>query len=164
MEPLVGVGAGVGEDGVGPDRPRQHPQQRDLAHVGVGDGLEHPGQGLAGRVAGHLVRSMSPAWTSTGGRESGAGAISASSVARRSMPTPVTAEPHTTGNTRPWATPLARVASSSAADRRLALEVALHEVVVAHHDALDELLAHLVLDGGQVVGDRARRAACRPRR
>ena len=56
----------------------------------------------------------SPARTSTGGLESGLGAISASSVASRSMPTPVTAEPHTTGNTRPWATPWAKVASSSA--------------------------------------------------
>ncbi len=47
VEPLIGVGAGIGEDGVGADRPRQHAQERDLADVGVGDGLEHLGQGLA---------------------------------------------------------------------------------------------------------------------
>ncbi len=39
------------------------------------------------------------------------------------------------------------------ARQRLAFEVALHEGVVAHHDALDQLLAHLVLDRGEVVGD-----------
>ena len=37
----------------------------------------------------------------------------------------------------------------------LALEVAGHEVVVAHHDALDQLLVDLVLGDRQVVGDRA---------
>ena len=113
-------------------------------------------RGWPGGVARPPRVIVSPARTSTGGRESGLGAISASRVARRSMPTPVTAEPHTTGKTRPWATPWARVASSSAPDRRLALEVALHELVVADDDALDELLAHLVLHRGEVVGDRAR--------
>ena len=146
VEALVGVGARVGEHGVGADRPRQHPQQRDLADVGVRDGLEHPGQRLAGRVARHLVRSTSPARTSTGGRVSGAGAISASSEARRSMPTPVTAEPHTTGNTRPWATPVGQGGLELLAGGDLAVEVALHEGVVADHDALDQLLAHLVLE------------------
>ena len=44
-------------------------------------------------------------------------------------------------------------------------EVALHEIVVAHHDALDELLVHRVLGVDQVVGDRAHeRSACAARR
>ena len=50
------------------------------------------------------------------------------------------------------------------ARRDVAVEVALHEGVVADHDALDQLLAHLVLGGGEVVGDRARSGACRLRR
>ncbi len=57
--------------------------------------------------------SESPASTSTAGRSLGAGAISARSEASRSIPTPVIAEPHTTGNTTPSTTPDASVASSS---------------------------------------------------
>jgi hypothetical protein len=39
-------------------------------------------------------------------------------------------------------------------DRRdVALEVALHEGVVGHHDALHEVVVHLVLELLHVVGD-----------
>ena len=37
--------------------------------------------------------------------------------------------------------------------RDVALEVALHQLVVGHHDALDQVVVHLVLEVGQVVGD-----------
>ena len=80
------------------------------------------------------------------------------------MPTPVAAEPHTTGNTTPWATPVASVASSSALEGIVPFEVALHEVVVTDHDPLDQLLAHLVLGGGQVARGSARAVASRSRR
>ena len=41
------------------------------------------------------------------------------------------------------------------ARRDVAVEVALHEGVVADDDPFDQLLAHLVLGGGEVVGDGA---------
>ena len=112
-------------------------------------------RGWPGRVARHLGASCRPATHLDrrprvgGGRDLGQQAWPAGRCPPRS-----TAEPHTTGNTGPAATPWARVASSSRARRRLALEVALHEVVVAHDDALDELLAHLVL-----LGRRGRRGS-----
>ena len=45
------------------------------------------------------------------------------------------------------------MASSSAPGGRLAVEVPLHEGVVPDHDPFDQLLAHLVLGGGEVVGN-----------
>ncbi len=60
-------------------------------------------------------RVVSPALTTTGLRPGG-GASSARSVANRSIPTPVAADPQTTGKTTPSATPVARVCSSSSLD------------------------------------------------
>ena len=160
VEPLVGVGAGVGEHGVGADRPRQHPQQRDLADVGVGDRLEHLGQRLARRVAGHLGDRVAGAdldgWARVGGGgdlgQQGGEAVDADPGHRRAAHhREHEALGHAAGQGRLELGPR----------QHLAFEVALHEGVVADHDALDELLAHLVLDGGQVVGDRARTGACR---
>ena len=48
--------------------------------------------------------------------------------------------------------------------RHLALEVALHQLVVGHHDALDQVVVHLVLELGQVLGDLLGRCGCRRRR
>ncbi len=46
----------------------------------------------------------------------------------------------------------------------VALEVALHQVVVGDDDALHEVVVHLVLEGLHLVGDRVRCAAHRRRR
>ena len=53
------------------------------------------------------------------------------------------------------ATPWARVSSSSLGVGIVAVEVALHQVVVGDHDALDEVVVDLVLPGLHVVGDLA---------
>ncbi len=105
-------------------------------------------------ASGFTSVSVSPARTVTGGRSEGDGPISQRKSARRSTPTPVTADPHTTGNTVASATPWASVCSSSVDDRDVALEVPLDEGVVGDHDALDEVVVHLVLQVGEVVGDR----------
>ena len=102
--------------------------------------------------------------TSTPGRSAGDGPISQMKSASRSMATAVAAEPHTTGNTVAAATPTASVCSSSLARRHVAVEVPLEHRVVGHDDALDEVVVHLVLERGQVVGDLALGVACRPRR
>ena len=52
------------------------------------------------------------------------------------------------------ATPWASVCSSSSTLGDVALEVALHQLVVGHHDALDEVVVHLVLEVGEGVGHR----------
>ena len=98
---------------VGPEGARQHLEERDLADVGVGDGLEDEGQRLAGGVGRHLRRCRRPASTVTGGRSSGDGPISQMKSARRSMPISLVADPQTTGKTLASATPLASVSSSS---------------------------------------------------
>ena len=71
VQALVGAGARVDEVVVGLDRARQHLEQRDLADVAVGDGLEHEGQRLRRRGPGRSRPSVPPASTSTGGRSSG---------------------------------------------------------------------------------------------
>ena len=79
------------------------------------------------------------------------------------MPTSFVALPHSTGNTVADATPAASARASSAMSICLVAEVALHEVVVADDDALDERVVHRVLFGLHLVGHRAlgalRRAA-----
>ena len=54
VEPLVAAGAGVGEVVVGRDRARQHPEQRQVADVRVGDRVEHDGERVAGGIDGDL--------------------------------------------------------------------------------------------------------------
>ena len=163
VEPLVGVGAGVGEDGVGADRPRQHPQERDLADVGIGDGLEHPGQRLAGRVAGHLLRRRRPPGPPPGaavgrggdlGQERGQAVDADAGDGRAAHHGEHEALGHALGQGG-----LELVARGD-----VALEVPLHQGVVAHHDPLDQLLAHLVLDSARSSGMGPGRGLARRRR
>ncbi len=68
--------------------------------------------------------------------------------------------PHSTGNTEPDATPSASACASSDDRDGLVGEVALHQVVVAHHDALDErvvdgVLLHLHLGRDRTLGGSA---------
>ena len=56
---------------------------------------------------------VDPACTVTGGTEPGSGQSSSISRAKRSTPTPVSPEQHSTGKTAPEATPPARLFSSS---------------------------------------------------
>ena len=164
VQPLGGARRGVDELVVGPDRARQHLEQRELADVGVGDGLEHEGQGLARRVGLRPRSRCRRPRTVTGGRSAGDGPISQMKSARRSTPTPVTAEPHTTGNTVAVGDAVGERVLQLGDARDVALEVALHQLVVGHHDALDEVVVHLVLEVGEVVGDRLGRCGCRRRR
>ena len=80
------------------------------------------------------------------------------------MATSLVAEPQTTGNTDAAATPLASVSSSSLGLGRVALEVALHQLVVGHDDALDQVVVDLVLARLHLVGDLALDGGCRCRR
>ena len=54
VQALVRMGARVGELRVGPHGAREHLEERDLAHIGVGDRLEHESQRLPVRVARDL--------------------------------------------------------------------------------------------------------------
>ncbi len=67
-----------------------------------------------GPPGSHGISAVSvPAVARTGGREAGDGHSSSMSRARRSTPTPLTAEQHSTGKTLAAATPPARLFSSS---------------------------------------------------
>ena len=150
------VGAGVGEDVVGVDRPGQDPKQRDVAHVGVGEGLEHPDQRLAGRVAGDLLHRVAGLHLDRGaavGRGGDLGqqcgqTIDAHSGSRRAAHH---REDHALGHAG------GQRGLQLGAGGDVLFEVALHEFVVTDDDPLDQLLAHLVLDVGQVARDRPRR-------
>jgi hypothetical protein len=84
----------------------------------------------------------------------GAGQSSSISRASRSTPTPVS--PSSTGRgTRSRGDAAGQALLELAVVDRLAAEVALHEVVVADHDAFDQLLVHGVLLVDQLVGDGA---------
>ena len=78
-------------------------------------------------------------------------------VARRSRAICLVAEPHTTGNTWPDATPMGQRLLQLLDARDLALEVALHEIVVRHDDPLDQGVVHRMLPAGHFVGYRPRR-------
>ena len=99
VQPLVGVGAGVDEDvSSGRMVPDSTLNSEILPDVGVGDGLEHPGQRLAAGIAGDLALGVARPATSTGGRVGGGPDLAdeggqAVDADRRC------AEPHTTGNT-----------------------------------------------------------------
>ncbi len=54
VEPLVVRGSGVGEDLVGLHRPGEDLEERDLAHVRVGDRLEDERQGVPSGIRSHL--------------------------------------------------------------------------------------------------------------
>ena len=75
----------------------------------------------------------------------GAGPSSTMNVARRSTPTSLVALPHSTGNTAPDATPSASACRELTRRDGLVGEVALHQVVVADHDPLDERVVDRVL-------------------
>ena len=100
VQPLVGVGAGVGEHVVGPDRPRQRPCSSEiLPTYGSEKVLNTRASGRPPGRTGPPGRCRRPA-PSTGRARVGAGAISASRRARRSMPDPGEPPSRTrTGNT-----------------------------------------------------------------
>ena len=162
MQPLVGARAGVDEVVVGPDRARQHLEQRELADVGVGDRLEHERERLAVGVGGHLDCSVSPALTSTPGRSAGDGPISQMKSASRSMATAVDGRAaHDREHRRRGDADGERVLELLDGGD-VALEVALEQLVVGDDDALDEVVVHLVLERLHVVGDLAVRCAVPP--
>ena len=69
------------------------------------------------------------------------------------MPTPVVADPSSTGNSAHRSISPASVRSSSAAARDLAGEVALELLVVAGDDLLDDLVVQAMLLVGDVGGE-----------
>ena len=71
------------------------------------------------------------------------------------MPMSLVALPHSTGNTVPDAMPVGERVRELGGVDLLVGEVALHEVVVADDDALDERVVHRVLLGLHLGGDRA---------
>ena len=151
VQALVGVAsAGSTSWSSGRDRAREHLEQRHLADVGVGDRLEHERQRLARRDRRDLAL-VSPAVT--GDRRAVAG--------RRpdladELGQPVDADlgggraAHHGEHRRPRRP--GRVCARAPRRRHLAFEVALHQVVVADDDALDEVVVHLVLEVGQSSG------------
>ena len=157
VEPLVGPGAGVDQVVVGcascptgPSAARSGPTWRS-AMV-----LNTQASGWPSGSGRDLHRGAVPASTSTGGRSSGDGPISQMKSARRSMPTRAVAEPHTTGNTEAASSPWASVCSSCSSEGVSPVEEPLEQVVVGHHDALHQVVVHLVLERLHVVGDLAR--------
>ena len=94
-----------------------------------------------------------PAVATSGGREPGVGQSSSISRASRSTPTPLGGRAAQDGEHGGRGDAAGQALLELGVVERLAVEVALHEVVVAHHDALDELLVHGVLLVDEVVGD-----------
>ncbi len=104
-----------------------------------------------------------PAAAWTGGREVGLGHSSSMSLASRSTPTPLARRATQHGKHAGRCHAAGQALLQLGVVERLALQIALHEVVVAYDDALDELLVDGVLlvdelfrDGALVPGGRDR--------
>ena len=144
--------AGVDEDGVGLQRARHHLAEGHLAGVAVVEGLGHGEHRRPGRVAGDLGR-LGP----RGGHERRTGAGGGAQLLDQPGE-PVHADP-AGGRAAQDGEHVGRGDTAGQAllelgvVERLAVEVALHEVVVAHDDAFDELLVHGVLLVDEVLGD-----------
>ena len=110
---------------------------------------EDVGQRLAGRVGRrHRPTLRSPALTATG-RSAGDGPSSQMKSARRSMPTPVIAEPTSDRELAAVEDLVGQRALQLGGRRHVAGQVALELLVVAGHDLLDQLVVQPVL----LVGD-----------
>ena len=152
MEPLVRVCTRVGELRVGTDGARQDLEERDLADVRVGDGLEHERERLARRVAVHLGltagRLDDGRWPVDGrgtdlAHDAGQ-AVDADELGGRAADDREHARRgHALGE---------RLLELLGGER-LALEVALHQRVVGHDDALDQVVVDARLDLGHFLGD-----------
>ncbi len=152
VEVLRRAVGGVDQVRVGGHRAGQHPAHRDLAHVLVGDRLEDerephrrtdraarpPRRRRPGRVCGGPSRGDGPIWQIRS--------------ASRSTPTPVNAEPHSTGKTERIGDAVRQRPLQLLGARLLSVEVVLQQLVVGHEDRLDERVVRLVLGVGQLVG------------
>ena len=145
VELLVGVGPGVGEHDVGAHGARQDPEQRDLAHVGVGHRLEHVGQRLPARIAGDLLHLV--AGPHRNGRPVDGGGPDLADEGGQTVDGdqlgggPGHHREH--GGRRD---PVGQRLLQLLGPGDVALQVALHEVVVGHHDALDQVVVDLMLE------------------
>ena len=147
---LVGVGAGVGEYGVRADGARDHLEQRDLAHIGVGKGLEDAGQHLAARLGPDLALLIAGVHHHPGAVERRRSdlanecrqAVDGDVLGRRSAQHGK--DLRRRHSVRQGLLELLEVEA-------LALEIALHQVVVGDHDALDQGVVHGVLLGFHVA-------------
>ena len=98
---------------------------------------------------------MDPAKTVTGGTELGAGAELLDQPGQPVHADPGQPRTAQDGEDGARGDPARQALLQLAVVDRLTAQVALHEAVVAHHDALDELFVHRVLLVDQLVGDGA---------
>ena len=153
VQALLLAGARVDEDGVGLQRARDHLAEGHLAGVAVVEGLGHREQRQAARVAGDLGRLGPGRRPASGGRDAG---LRAELLDQAGQPVDAHAAGGRAAQDREDAgrgDAAGQALLELGVVEGLPVEVALHEVVVAHHDALDELLVHGVLLVDQVVGD-----------
>ena len=154
VEAFLAAGAGVDEHGVRGERARDHLAQRDFAGVAVGEGLGHREQDVGVGVAGDLRRRGSGHHGDGRGRARGGAEL----LDQPGQPVhPDAGQPRAAqdGEDGPGGDPSGQAFLELVVVDRLAGQVALHEVVVAHHDPLDQLLVHGVLLVDQLVGDGA---------
>ncbi len=153
VQPFVGPGAGVGQHQVRRHGARQHLAQRHPPGMLVAQGLAHHQQRGPGGVAGHLgllVPGPHPLGPLAGGRAQLGQQAGQAVHPDPGGPGAAQHREHGPGGHAAGQAGLEFVAPDG-----LAVEVAGHEVVVTHHDALDQLLVDLVLGDGELVGDRA---------
>ena len=132
--------------------PGEHLEQGDLADERVGDGLEHDGERLPGGIGRHL--DLGVAGPDGGGPVGGRG-----TDLHEQIREPVDADLGR-GRAAHHGEHAGRLDAEGEGvlelleAGHLALEVPLEQVVVGHHDALDEVVVHLVLEGLHLVRDR----------
>ena len=139
---------------VGPDRARQHLEQRDLADVRVGDRLEHERERVAVGIGRHLdlgVARLHLDRRPVGGRR----ADLADEVGQPVDRDVGRGRAEHDREHRRLGDALGERVLELVASRSLAAEVALEQLVVGDDDALDEVVVHLVLELGELVGDLA---------
>ena len=143
------AGAGVDQHVVHADGPRQHLEHRDPADVRVGQGLEHEGQRLALRIAGHLAELAGP--VDRDRRHLRRGRPDVHDEAGQTVhPDRDRGRPHQDGEHR-------RPIHAGVQDplelferRLLAFEVALEQGIVLFDDVLDQMVVLFVLAVGDV--------------
>ncbi len=152
---LVGVpGLRVGLEDAGADA-----EVGELAHVGVGAGLEDQGRQRARRVGLETlllvgVRVLGDCFADVLGRRQ----VLGDGVEEQRRPIPLVADPASTGTTEPAATPARRPRVQLLLAQLLALQVLVDERVVGLRDGLHQLLAV----ARRLVGEGVRHVALAP--
>ena len=144
----------VHQHGIGLQGARDHLAERHFAGVAVVVGLGHREEGGPRRVRGDLGGGGAGGGDDgrAGGRR-GAELLDEAGQPVHAHPAGGRAAEHREDRARRH--PAGQALLQLGVVERLPVQVALHQVVVAHDDALDQLLVHRVLLVDQVVGDGA---------